>query len=249
MSRKARSRGAASSCFRSEVTAGDGGDVDVSRETAGQVLFGSRLEQARELERLLRTDGVLRGLVGPREADRMWDRHVLNCAAAAPAFPEAALVVDVGSGAGLPGLVLAIARPDLRLVLLEPLLRRTTFLTEAVERLGLANVEVRRGRAEEMRGVLVADVVTARAVAPLDRLAGWCLPLLRPGGALLAMKGERAEQELAEAVTTLRRLGAVRWEVLELGDDLLQPPVRLVSVTTGREPAGGDRRPRRDRRA
>jgi 16S rRNA (guanine527-N7)-methyltransferase len=224
------------------VTVDDGGDVDVSRETAGRDLFGDRLEHALALDRLLRTDGVVRGLVGPREADRMWDRHVLNCAAAAPAFPQASLVVDVGSGAGLPGLVLAIARPDLRLVLLEPLLRRTTFLSEAVDRLGLDNVEVLRGRAEEMRGRLVADVVTARAVAPLDRLAGWCLPLLRPGGTLLAMKGERAEQELAEATATLRRLGAVRWEILELGAGTVQPPARLVSVTTDEHPVGSGRR-------
>lgn len=237
-----RSRGAASSCFRSEVTADDGGDVDVSRETAGRALFGDRLERALALDRLLRTDGVVRGLVGPREAERMWERHVLNCAAAGPAFPEASLVLDVGSGAGLPGLVLAIARPDLRLVLLEPLLRRTTFLTEAVDRLRLDNVEVLRGRAEEMRGRLVADVVTARAVAPLDRLADWCLPLVRPGGTLLAMKGERAAQELAEAKATLRRLGAVRWEILELGAGMVQPPARLVSVTTGERPAGAARR-------
>lgn len=242
-----RSRGAASSCFRSEVSRNDDEDVDVSRETAGRVLFGDRLEHALALDRLLRTDGVVRGLVGPREADRMWDRHVLNCAAAAPAFPEASRVVDVGSGAGLPGLVLAIARPDLRLVLLEPLLRRTTFLSEAVDRLRLHNVEVLRGRAEEMRGLLVADVVTARAVAPLDRLAGWCLPLVRPGGTLLAMKGERAAQELAEATATLRRLGAVRWEILELGAGMVQPPARLVSVTTAERPVGAGRRAARRR--
>jgi 16S rRNA (guanine527-N7)-methyltransferase len=208
-----------------------------SRETAGRRLFGDGYTTALEFDRLLCGEGVRRGLVGPREAERMWDRHVLNCAAIAPAFPPGASVVDVGSGAGLPGVALAIARPDLRIVLLEPLLRRSTFLSEAVEALGLARVEVRRGRAEELHGQVVADVVTARAVAPLDRLAGWCLPLVRPGGSLLAMKGARAAEELSAAADLLTRLGAADWSVEVHGAGVVDPAVRLVRVTAGGAPS------------
>ena len=158
---------------------------------------------------MLATDGVVRGLIGPREAPRLWDRHVFNCAAPAPAFPQGALVVDVGSGAGLPGVVLAIARPDLSVTLVEPLLRRTRFLDEVVDRLALPNVTVVRGRAEEVGrdrpGAF--DVVTARAVAPLAKLATWCLPLARPGGLILAMKGAAAHAELDAAWPELTALG------------------------------------------
>ena len=138
-----------------------------------------------------------RGLIGPREVPRLWERHLLNCAVLGELLPEGASLCDVGSGAGLPGIPLALARPDVRITLLEPLLRRTTFLDEVVRQLGLENVTVLRGRAEEMVGKLPpVDVVTARAVAPLDRLAGWGLPLLRPYGEMLALKGDTAEQEL-----------------------------------------------------
>ena len=183
----------------------------------------------------------------------MWERHVLNCAAMAPALPPDASVIDVGSGAGLPGIVVAIARPDLQVVLVEPLLRRATFLQEAVSHLGLSGVEVRRGRAEELHGTLTADVVTARAVAPLDRLAGWCLPLVRPGGSLLAMKGARAEQELESARPVLERLGATACTVETHGEGFVDPPVRLVRVVAGRPPtrplpgAVARRAPRRGR--
>lgn len=210
----------------------------VSRETTGRRLFGDGYPTALEFDRLLCGEGVRRGLVGPREAERMWDRHVLNCAAIAPAFPHGAAVMDVGTGAGLPGVALAIARPDLRIVLLEPLLRRTTFLSEAVAALGLGDrVEVRRGRAEELHGQVTSDVVTARAVAPLDRLAGWCLPLVRPGGSLLAMKGARAAEELAAAADLLGRLGAADWSVEEHGVGVVEPAVRLVRVTAGAAPS------------
>ncbi len=137
---------------------------------------------------------MTRGLLGPREADRLWERHLVNSAAAAAALPTAGgLLADVGSGAGLPGIPLAILRPDLTVRLVEPLLRRATFLTEVVAALGLANVEVVRARAEDLHGAWTAATVTARAVAPLDRLAGWCLPLVAPGGSLLALKGDRAD--------------------------------------------------------
>ena len=220
----------------------------VSRETTGRRIFGAGYETAIAFDEMLRTDGVHRGLVGPREVDRMWERHVLNCAVIAPAFPEGASVVDVGSGAGLPGVVLAIARPDLRLVLLEPLLRRASFLEEVVERLGLASVEVRRGRAEDLHGAPGVDVVTARAVAPMERLVRWCLPLSRPGGSLLAMKGARAEQELDEAGPVLHELGAAGWAVEEHGAGLVDPPVRLVRVVAGIRTPAGMRRPQPTRR-
>jgi 16S rRNA (guanine527-N7)-methyltransferase len=203
----------------------------VSRETAATVL-GDRIPLADRYAELLRTEGLTRGLLGPREADRLWDRHLLNCLPLGEAIPAGRSVADVGSGAGLPGLVLAIARPDLRISLVEPLLRRATFLHEVVASLGLANVEVVRSRAEDLPAGWTADVVTARAVAPLDRLAGWCLPLVAPGGALLALKGERAEAELAEAEPDLRRLGATSWRVLELGPASGLPPVRVIEVRT-----------------
>ena len=201
----------------------------VSRETAAAVL-GDRLQLADRYADLLRTEGLTRGLLGPREADRLWDRHLLNCLPLETAIPQDASVADIGSGAGLPGLVIAIARPDLRVSLVEPLLRRATFLHEAVALLDLSNVTVLRSRAEDLPAGWVADVVTARAVAPLDRLAGWCLPLVAPGGLLLALKGDRADAELADAEPTLRRLGARSWRVLELGAEARLPPVRVVEV-------------------
>ena len=203
--------------------------MDVSRETAVAV-FGDRLPVAEAYAQLLGTDGITRGLIGPRETDRLWSRHLVNSAVAATAFPETGLVVDVGSGAGLPGIPLAIVRPGLRVRLVEPLLRRADFLQEVVDALALTTVEVVRARAEDLHGAWTADTVTARAVAPLARLAGWCLPLVAPGGSLLALKGERAADELAAAEPALRGLGADRWWVEEHGAGLVDPPVRVVRV-------------------
>lgn len=200
-------------------------------------MFGAQLPVVEAYARLLSTDGVTRGLLGPREAGRLWDRHLLNSAALAPALPAAGLVVDVGSGAGLPGIPLAILRPDLAIRLVEPLLRRATFLTEAVAALGLANVEVVRARAEDLHGAWTVETVTARAVAPLGRLAGWCLPLVAPGGSLLAVKGDRAESELGDAAAALRELGAIRWSVEVYGTGIVDPPVRAVRVVAGDPPA------------
>lgn len=137
-----------------------------------------------------------RGLIGPREAPRVWDRHILNCALIERLIPSGAAVADIGSGAGLPGLALALARPDVTMTLVEPLLRRVTWLTEVIDDLGLKQVTVRRARAEDLAGQLTVDVVTARAVAALPQLAAWCLPLLHGDGRLLAIKGERAAEEL-----------------------------------------------------
>jgi 16S rRNA (guanine527-N7)-methyltransferase len=187
---------------------------------------------------------VEHGLIGPREAERIWSRHLLNCAAVAELIPPAARVVDVGSGAGLPGIALAVARPELHVLLVEPLLRRAEWLSATVGELGLAGVEVRRARAEEVVGTVEADVVTARAVAALPRLARWCLPLVRPGGALLAVKGASAGAELAAAAPVLRELGARRWEVLSCGSSFLETPTTVAAVVAGRG-RGGRRRPER----
>ena len=195
---------------------------DVSRETpsvpdAGRRAFSSdRLPLAEAYVELLATAGVERGLIGPRETPRLWDRHVLNSLALVPAIPERSTVADLGSGAGLPGLVLAIGRPDLHVTLVEPLLRRATFLQEAVDALGLVGVTVVRSRAEELHGKQRFDVVTARALAPLDRLLGWAMPLVAAEGCLLAMKGASASEEIAGAGATLRRLKCARPELLEL---------------------------------
>jgi 16S rRNA (guanine527-N7)-methyltransferase len=176
---------------------------------------------------------VDRGLIGPREVERLWERHLLNCGALAELMAPEINVVDVGSGGGLPGLVLAIARPDLKVTLLEPLLRRTVFLEECVEKLELANVEVRRGRAEEWAGRVAADVVTARAVAPLEKLVGWCLPLLAPKGRMLALKGEAAATELERVAPSLKALGATEWGVVSVGAELGEAATRVVRIDMG----------------
>jgi len=211
------------------------GDDAVSRETPpvpelARGVFAERWPLAEAYADLLATDGVTRGLIGPRETGRLWERHLLNCAALTDALPAGATVCDLGSGAGLPGLVVAIRRPDLRVTLVEPLLRRTTFLAEAVERLGLSGVEVVRGRAEELHGSRRFDVVTSRAVAPLPRLLDWSMPLVEPGGAMVAMKGASAAEEVAAAGAELRRwrVGAVA--VLQLGTDLIDPPTTVIRI-------------------
>ena len=196
-------------------------------------VFGRALPQVEAYAALLAGPGVERGLLGPREAPRLWDRHLLNCAGLAALIPQGAVVLDLGSGAGLPGLVLALQRPDLAVVLVEPLLRRATFLAEVVEALGLRTVVVRRNRAQELMGTLEVDAVVARAVAPVGRLAGWSLPLLRPGGRLLALKGEQAAAELDTARADLHRLGAVRCEILEIGDAAQSTAARVVIVERG----------------
>lgn len=167
-------------------------------------LFAERLPLALRYAEWFTGAGVERGLVGPRETERVWQRHILNCVAVGALIEPGSLVVDLGSGAGLPGIVLAIARPDLRIVLVESMLRRAAFLEEVVADLALRSVSVRRARAEELRKEgLQADVVTARAVAPMDRLASWAAPLLREGGALLALKGTGIVEEMAAGWRTL----------------------------------------------
>ena len=200
----------------------------VSRETPGAVeYFGSDLAPINRYVDILETRGIERGLIGPREVPRLWDRHILNCAVVTPRIPVGATVADVGSGAGLPGMVWAIARPDLQVTLIEPLLRRTTFLTEVIDEVGLANVTVVRGRASDVSEVF--DVVTARAVADLGRLGAWCLPLVRPGGLLLALKGESASAEVAMWTEAMRRDGATDIVVTSYGD--VEKPTTVVEVS------------------
>lgn len=181
-------------------------------------MFASaRLPLAEQYADLLATDGVVRGLIGPREVPRLWDRHLINCALLAELVPPGATVCDIGSGAGLPGLVLAIARPDLQITLVEPLLRRTTFLDEAVSTLGLTQVEVVRARADALHRQRRFAVVTSRAVAPLERLLGWSMPLVEPDGALVAMKGSSIREEITTAAPVLAKLGCAEPEVHVLG--------------------------------
>jgi 16S rRNA (guanine527-N7)-methyltransferase len=211
-------------------------------------VFGVRRSLAERYAEHLVTSGVERGLIGPREAPRVWDRHILNCAVVAEIVPTGARLVDVGSGAGLPGIPLALARPDLQVVLVEPLARRVEWLREVVDDLGLA-VEVERGRAEEpavRRRWEGADVVTARAVAPLARLAGWCLPLAREGGMMLALKGASAAAEVERDAAALRGAGGGVARIVRCGAGTVDPPSTVVVVERVRG-SGGPGGPRRRR--
>jgi 16S rRNA (guanine527-N7)-methyltransferase len=211
--------------------------------------FGDSLAKAQRYVELLASDGVTRGLIGPRETSRLWDRHLVNCALVADLVPERGELVDIGSGAGLPGIVLAMLRPSLHVVLLEPLLRRAVFLQECVSTLDLPNATVVRARAEEKAAARInADVATARAVAPLDRLVGWAACLLRPGGQLLAIKGQSAEAELEAAEPVLSRLGVQSAEVLQAGRGRVVSATTIVRVVMGghgREERAGAQRSRR----
>ena len=207
---------------------------DVSRETAGLVAHYAGFPGLVRFADVLATRGVERGLIGPREVPRIWPRHIANCAVVAQeathTIPAGCRVVDVGSGAGLPGLVWALVRPDLRMTLLEPLLRRATFLSEVVEELDLAErVVVQRGRAEEA-GTGTYDVVTARAVARLPQLLTWTLPLAREGGWVVALKGAGAALELEEAGPLLAGLGGSSARIREYGTNVLQEPTTVVEI-------------------
>lgn len=215
------------------------------------VLFGARLPLAERYAWWLAGAGVERGLIGPRESERLWPRHLLNCVAVAALIPRGAHVVDLGSGAGLPGIALAIARPDLQLTLVEPMQRRVAFLDEVRADLSLSHVETSRARADELVSAkLYADVVTARAVAPVDRLATLAAPLLRGGGQLLAIKGSSVAAEVSAGWASMQRAGmthdaallavvAAGGEVASSGDegtwavdDELLPGVRTAELST-----------------
>jgi 16S rRNA (guanine527-N7)-methyltransferase len=201
---------------------------------AARSVFGPALDLAERYAELLAGPGVERGLIGPRETARLWERHLMNCAAVAELVPRPTAgrsVIDLGSGAGLPGIVLAMLLTDLEVILLEPMARRVAFLEECVRLLGLRNARAYRGRAEDAAGRLVADVVTARAVAPLERLAGMALGLVRPGGLVLAIKGAGAAQEVARARPVLSRLGARDVSVVHAGSGRVSPPPAIVRFT------------------
>ena len=202
---------------------------------AAAELFGDEFEKARRYADLLASAGIERGLIGPGEVPRLWDRHILNCAALGELIADGERVADVGSGAGLPGIPLALARPSVRVTLIEPLQRRAEFLREAAELLELPVVVV-RGRAEDRMvraEVGEVDVVTSRAVAALDKLTKWSMPLLRDGGRMLALKGERAGEEVVEHQRALSSLGAVDVKVVKCGVSFLSPPVTVVAARRG----------------
>ncbi|MFI2839450.1 16S rRNA (guanine(527)-N(7))-methyltransferase RsmG [Mycolicibacterium sp. PDY-3] len=202
---------------------------------AAALCFGDRVDIAERYGRILAGAGIERGLIGPAEVDRLWERHILNSAAMTELLGEGERVADIGSGAGLPGIPLAIARPDLRVTLVEPLLRRSEFLREAIAELSL-DVEVVRGRAEDKMIRAEAgdmDAVVSRAVAPLDKLSRWSIPLLRVGGRMLALKGERAADEVEQHRRTLSSLGALEVRVVRCGVDFLNPPATVVEARRG----------------
>ena len=190
-------------------------------------VFGPALDEARAYAGMLATRGVEWGLIGPHEVPRLWDRHLLNCAVVADLIgSQYRTLVDIGSGAGLPGIVLAMMRPGLAVTLLEPMERRCRFLSGCVAELGLANARVLRGRAED--ATLRADVATARAVAPLDRLAELAVRVVRPGGLVLAIKGQTADAELRKARPVLRRIGARGAKVVRAGQGKVDPATTVV---------------------
>ncbi|HIW63955.1 MAG TPA: 16S rRNA (guanine(527)-N(7))-methyltransferase RsmG [Candidatus Stackebrandtia excrementipullorum] len=209
---------------------------NVSRETEdeakenGKQVFGDGYPMAEEYASLLAGDGVVRGLIGPREVGRVWERHLLNCAVLGELVTRDADVLDIGSGAGLPGIPLAIARPDIWVTLVEPMERRVTFLNEVVETLKLPNVEVLRARADAVSPKGKADVVTSRAVAPLLKLAHWCLPLARRGGEVLAIKGASAPDEVSKYLAANRKNAAHKPRVVECGAGLLTTPTTVIRL-------------------
>jgi 16S rRNA (guanine527-N7)-methyltransferase len=195
-------------------------------------LFGDRIEVARAFTADLAQYGEPLGLIGPLEVERLWSRHVVNCALVAPLL-HPGRVGDVGSGAGLPGLVLAIARPDVELVLIEPMERRTDWLSAEADRLGLSNVTVLRGRAEDIHPDPLLDQVTARAVSALSKLVPLCAPLLKPGGELLFMKGARVDEEITAAEKAFRKARVREPEVLVLGEGIVPEVTRVFRARVG----------------
>ena len=214
-----------------------------SEPAAAAVLFGARVGLAQQYVDSLASDGVLRGLIGPREAGRLWTRHILNSAVVGPLLVSGHRIVDIGSGAGLPGIPLAISRPDCEFVLVEPLERRSVYLAEIIAALELTNCQVVRARADEaIDRCGGADVVTSRAVAPLAKLASWSAPLLRVGGQLLALKGSSAAEEITRDRAAVTATGLVDLEVVIAGTGLIDPVtsiIRGIKIATPTRPPGG----------
>lgn len=205
-------------------------EITAAELKAAEAIFGDRLDLAERYVEHLATSGTERGLIGPREVPRLWSRHVLNCAVIEREIAAGSRVADVGSGAGLPGLCLAIARPDLELTLIEPLERRVIWLQEVVDDLGLDNVTVLRTRAELAVGRVSVDVVTARAVSALSNLAGLTIPLLAGKGEVVAIKGRSAGAEIEKAAKSIRKLGGLETSVVVVGEDLLAEPTTVVRI-------------------
>lgn len=197
---------------------------------SAKAIFGPQIEKARAFAEKLASDSDDLGLLGPRELDKLWSRHILNSAVVAETVNPGHLVADVGSGAGLPGIPMAIAVPEANFVLIEPMERRSNWMVEVVEELGLSNVELRRARAEEVLD-LKFDIVTARAVAALDKLLRLCVPLLRPGGSLIALKGSKAAEEIEVAKKLQKKLGIASFEILVCGKNFLAEPTSVVKTT------------------
>ncbi|MCI0140783.1 16S rRNA (guanine(527)-N(7))-methyltransferase RsmG [Arthrobacter bambusae] len=210
-------------------------EITAAELQAAEKIFGDRLGLAQRYVEHLATSGTERGLIGPREVPRLWSRHVLNCAVIESVIAHGSHVADVGSGAGLPGLCLAIARPDLELTLIEPLERRVIWLQEVVDDLGLGNVTVMRTRAELAVGMVDADVVTARAVSALSKLAGLTIPLLNGKGEVVAIKGRSAAEEIEQAAKIIRRLGGVETSVVVCGQELLEEPTTVVRIVVNKQ--------------
>jgi 16S rRNA (guanine527-N7)-methyltransferase len=198
---------------------------------AAATLFGERVDVARSFTNELARRGEELGLIGPLELPRLWTRHILNSAVLAPLLEARGRVADVGSGAGLPGLVLAIARPDVHLTLIEPMERRVDWLTSEAERLGLDNVDVVRARAEDVADDIVVDQVTARAVSALSKLIPLTVPLVRSGGQLILMKGARVDEEIEKARKVILRKRLADVEVLELGVGVVEETTRVFRAT------------------
>ncbi|CAB4566674.1 MAG: 16S rRNA (guanine(527)-N(7))-methyltransferase RsmG [Actinobacteria bacterium] len=202
--------------------------TNVSRETLILQAYPEAANQLQQFHDLLAVEGPIRGLIGPKEVEKLWDRHIGNSLVLESLLPEGCSLIDIGTGAGLPGIPIAIVRPDLEIHLVEPMQRRIEFLELAVAKLGLSNTQIHRARAEQLHGQLVADLVTARAVASVKELIEWCEPLLNSHGRLVLLKGEKAEIELKEAKPTMHRHGLVLDDIVLLGEDLLIEPTRAV---------------------
>ena len=209
----------------------DAAPVLEAEPAAAAALFGGQIEVARSFTNELARRGEELGLIGPLELPRLWTRHILNSALLAPLLEARGRVADVGSGAGLPGLVLAIARPDVEFVLIEPMERRTDWLRAESDRLGLQNVTVLRGRAEDVADDVVVDQVTARAVSALSKLIPLTVPLVRSGGQLILMKGARVDEEIEKARKVILRKRLSDVEVLELGEGVVDETTRVFRAT------------------
>lgn len=206
-------------------------ETELTSPAVARRVFGTRLPQAERFVQLLQGDGAVRGVIGPREVDRLWERHLVNSAVVGELIDDAATVTDVGSGGGFPGIPLAIARPDLEVTLVEPMARRIAWLEDVVADVALDNVIVRRGRADDLHDELPpAAVVTARAVAPLAKLARWCLPLTSPGGSLVAIKGASAADEVRRDQAAVRKAGGSDVTVLECGQESRDACATVIRV-------------------